>query len=273
MFVYMNFPVDLPVHEVLIFWLHVVILLGGSIEVEIVERAVEMRNPLLILAVPGAGLVGVIAADHVIKSMGLKEIGKVDSPSFPPVIAIKDGVARDTIKIYGGDGVYVVKADVPLPITSLAQLTTAVLDWIAKKRPKLVMVIGGIPEEDRLKIQTPTVMKVYNSEEAKAAGEKIGGEFMRDGFLSGYAAFFLREASRRGVPAVAIIVQSFAVYPDPGAAAEALRAIEPLLGVKLDISKLEEESETIRLKLKELMSQTMKAMPKEELAASPMYIG
>ncbi len=247
--------------------------MGDTIDVEIVETAVEVKNPLLILAVPGAGLVGVIAADHLIKSMGLKEIGKIDSPTFPPVIAIRDGVAKDTIKIYGGTNLYVVKADIPLPVTALAQLTTAVLDWIAKKRPKLVMVIGGIPEEDRLKITNPTVMKVYNSDEAKAAGEKIKGEFMKDGFLSGYAAFFLKEASRRGIPAVALIVQSFAVYPDPGAAAEALRAIEPLLGVELDISKLEEESETIRLKLKELMSQTVKAMPKEELSATPMYIG
>ncbi|MCD6348820.1 MAG: proteasome assembly chaperone family protein [Candidatus Korarchaeota archaeon] len=238
--------------------------------VEIVETAPEAKNPILILTVPGAGLVGVIAADHLIKAANLQEVGKIDSPLFPPVIGVKDGVAMHTVKIYGGKGLYVVKAEVPLPIDPLLKLTVAVLDWIARRRPKLAIVIGGVPEEDRIKVEKPQVMAVFSSEEAKSLASGIKGQLMKEGYLSGYAAFFLREASRRGVPAAALMVQSFAAYPDPGAAAEVLKAIEPVLGFDVDISQLEAESETIRLKLKELMAKTVQTAKE---TPSPMYIG
>lgn len=238
--------------------------------IEIVERAPEIKNPILILAVPGAGLVGVIAADHLIKTANLKEIGKIDSPIFPPVIGVKDGVAMHTVKIYGGNGLYVIKAEVPLPIDPLLKLTVAVLDWVARKRPKLAMIIGGIPEENRIKIEKPQVMAVFSSEEAKSLASDLKGQLMKEGYLSGYAAFFLREASRRGVPAAALMVQSYAAYPDPGAAAEVLKAIEPILGFNIDLSQLEAESETIRLKLKELMARTVQTARE---SPTPAYIG
>ncbi len=238
--------------------------------VEIVETAPEVKNPILILAVPGAGLVSIIAADHLIKVADLKEVGKIDSPLFPPVIGVKDGVAMHTVRIYGGKGLYVVKAEVPLPIDPLLKLTISVLDWIARKRPKLAIVMGGVPEENRIKVEKPQVMAVFSSEEAKSLAKGMGGELMKEGYLSGYAAFFLREASRRGVPAAALMVQSFAAYPDPGAAAEVLKAIEPILGFDVDISQLEAESETIRLKLKELMAKTVQTAKE---APAPMYIG
>ena len=174
------------------------------------------------------------------------------------------------VKIYGGKGLYVVKAEVPLPVDPLLKLTVAVLDWVARKRPRLAMVIGGIPEEDRIKLDKPKVMAVFSSEEAKSLAQGMGAELMSEGYLSGYAAFFLREAGRRGVPAVAIMVQSFAAYPDPGAAAEVLRAVEPVLGFDVDISQLEAESETIRLKLKELMAKTVETARE---SPAPMYIG
>lgn len=241
-----------------------------NMSVDIVENAPEIRNPILILSVPGAGLVGTISADHLIRTAGLDEVGKIDSPFFPPVVEVRDGIASHTVKIFSGRGLYVVKVEVPLPVEPLMRLTEAVLDWIAKKRPKLVMVIGGIPDENRMNIDRPQVMTVFSSEEAKSSANNMGGEPMKGGYLSGYAAYFLREAIRRGIPAAAVMVQSFDAYPDPGAAAELLKAIEPTLGFSIDISQLEAESETIRLKMKELMAKTIQTVRE---APATAYIG
>ncbi|MCS7102708.1 MAG: PAC2 family protein [Candidatus Korarchaeum sp.] len=241
-----------------------------SMSVDIIENAPEIRNPILILSVPGAGLVGTISADHLIRIAGLDEVGKIDSPFFPPVVEVREGIASHTVKIFSGRGIYVVKVEIPLPVEPLTKLTEAVLDWITKKRPKLVLVIGGIPDENRVNVERPQVMTVFSSEEAKVAANKIGGELMKGGYLSGYAAYFLREAIRRGIPAAAVMVQSFDAYPDPGAAAELLKAIEPALGFNIDISQLEAESETIRLKMKELMAKTLQTVRETPTTA---YIG
>ncbi|MEM0017139.1 MAG: PAC2 family protein [Candidatus Korarchaeum sp.] len=241
-----------------------------SMSIDIVESAPEIRNPVLILSVPGAGLVGTISADHLIRAVGLEEVGKIDSPFFPPVVEVKDGIASHTVKIFSGKGIYVVKVEVPLPVEPLMRLTEAVLDWVAKKRPKLALVIGGIPDENRINMERPQVMTVFSSEEAKEIANNMGGELMKGGYLSGYAAYFLRESMRRGVPAAAVMVQSFDSYPDPGAAAELLKAIEPALGFSIDISQLEAESETIRLKMKELMARTLQTVRE---APTTAYIG
>lgn len=237
--------------------------------VDIVENAPEIKNPVLILSVPGAGLVGVISADHLIRTASLDEVGKIDSPLFPPVVEVRDGVASHTVKIFSGRGVYVIKVEVPLPVEPLMKLTESLLDWVSRKRPKLALVIGGIPDENRMNVERPQVMTVFSSEEAKEANS-IGGELMKGGYLSGYAAYFLREAMRRGIPAAAVMVQSFDAYPDPGAAAELLKAIEPALGFSIDISQLEAESETIRLKMKELMARTLQTVRETPTTA---YIG
>lgn len=238
--------------------------------VDVVENAPEIRNPILILSVPGAGLVGTISADHLIKTAGLDEVGRIDSPFLPPVVEVKDGIASHTVKIFSGKGIYLIKVEVPLPVEPLMRLTEAILDWIAKKRPKLALVIGGIPDENRMSVEKPTVMTVFSSEEAREAASNMGGELMKGGYLSGYAAYFLREAMRRGIPAAAVIVQSFDTYPDPGAAAELLKAIEPTLGFSIDISQLEAESETIRIKMKELMARTLQTARETPTTA---YIG
>ena len=53
-------------------------------ETTIVEiEKVKMKNPILIEGLPGIGLVGKIAADHMIDELGAKQVAQLISPHFP----------------------------------------------------------------------------------------------------------------------------------------------------------------------------------------------
>jgi uncharacterized protein len=56
------------------------------------------------------------------------------------------------------------------------------------------------------------------------------------------------------------MAQSFLNIPDPGAAAEALKALSELTGVPIATDKLVEGAEEVRVKVRDLMSRTTNAM-------------
>ncbi len=56
----------------------------------------ELRKPsFFVLGLPDTGLVGVISANHIVESMGLKEVAGIDIEALmPPVAVISKGEVR-----------------------------------------------------------------------------------------------------------------------------------------------------------------------------------
>jgi uncharacterized protein len=73
-------------------------------------------------------------------------------------------------------------------------------------------------------------------------------------------ALVLKEAIRKRVANLILLAESFVDFPDPEAAAQALTVLSRILGVNIDVSKLLEQAEMIRLRLRGLMKQTRQSM-------------
>jgi predicted ATP-grasp superfamily ATP-dependent carboligase len=61
-------------------------------EVKIVERKRVPSGATLIFGFPDVGLVGVIAASHLIDELNLSEVAYVDSELLPPLIVLHEGL-------------------------------------------------------------------------------------------------------------------------------------------------------------------------------------
>ena len=68
---------------------------------ELIEK--DLEGATIVVGFPGVGLVGTIAANHLINSQGLEQIGVVESPHFPAVSVVKDGVPHNPVRIYAGE--------------------------------------------------------------------------------------------------------------------------------------------------------------------------
>ncbi|MEM0053838.1 MAG: PAC2 family protein, partial [Nitrososphaeria archaeon] len=126
---------------------------------------------------------------------------------------------------------------------------------------KMLIALTGFPVENRLEIEKPEVYAVVSKKEYAEMLSKYKIEVLQEGFISGIYALFLKECLKAGLPAIALVAQSFLKYPDPGAAAELLNSLNSILSLNVDIKPLLENAEEIRLKARDLLRQTERVAP------------
>jgi len=230
--------------------------------VRIVEEGdVAYNNPIVLEGLPDVGLVGTIAASYAVEKMGYKEIGYIESDLFPPVMVIHKGKLKSPFRIYGNESVVIVLSEVAIPPNAIYPLTEALADWFKSINAKLVISITGLPAKDRMDIEKPEVFAVGNNEEAmkKLADKQV--DILEEGFIAGTYAIMQRECSKKDLSAISLLAQCYPVYPDPGAAASAIEALEKFLELGLDVAELNERAEEIKLKARDLMRQTALSAP------------
>jgi len=227
----------------------------------VVKKDLKFENPVAIEGFPDVGLAGAIASMHLIENWGLEEIAYVETPLLPPIMVVHNGELLNPIRIYGNKNYIVLTSEIALPLTLLNALTKKVVEWLSSVNATMLIALTGIPVENRFEIEKPAVYGVVSKKEHADLLSKHKIEVLQEGFISGIYALFLKECLKAGLPAIALIAQSFLKYPDPGAAAELLTSLSAILSVSIDVKPLLENAEEIRLKARDLIKQTEKVAP------------
>jgi len=221
------------------------------------KKTLPAETPYLISGLPDVGLVGAIATYHLITEMKMEEVAYFDSDMLPPIIVLHGGEPKMPIRIYGRDSFYVVTSEIALPSEPLVKmLARAVVDYAVEKNVKMIISVGGLATPNRMEIKEPKVYGVAVREEGKALLKKAGVDLLNEGYVVGIYAWILKECTQRRIPSVLLLAQSHRGYPDPGAAASALRVLGKMLDIEISVEQLLKEEERVRLKLRELMRRT-----------------
>ncbi len=254
--------------------------MSNSVEVDREVRIVEVR-PLsgvktCIIGLPDVGLVGLITVNHLIQSLSIEEVGHVESTLFPPVMVVHKGEPKSPVRLFTKKDVAILTSEIPISTSILNLLADEVLNWTSAKGTELLISVSGIAVPNRLEIKTPEVYGVASTKIAGGVLKDAGVPLLEEGFMVGPHVAILKEALKRKVDSVILLAQSHYQYPDPGAASSVVNVLNRLLGFKVDVGKLLEQAEEIRLKTRETMQRTYKAMQKmqkmQEQELPPMYI-
>ncbi len=222
--------------------------------VEIIDdEKYSFKSPISIEGLPDVGLVGTIAASHIIDQLKLKEIAHLESEEFPPIMVLHKGILRDPVRIYGNENIIVLTSEIPLPIKTIKPSVKILSKWLKEKGVRLEISISGIPVQDRVNIKIPQVYSVANSSKSRDLLRNAGIEVMEEGFVAGIYALLLKELIKLRLPAVALLSQSFLKYPDPGAAASVILSLNKIAGINIDVNSLLEKGDEIRVKARDLM--------------------
>jgi uncharacterized protein len=227
---------------------------------------------------PDVGLVGVIAASHLVTELNLIEMAYVDSEVLPPVAVLHEGLPYAPIRIFGNGDTLITVSEMALPANSLQLLMGTLLEWGQSKNPKLTVSISGMPVQNRQDIETPKVFGVASNPALLKMLEDKGVEALREGYMVGPQALILRYCAEKNLPAIALLAQSFFNYPDPeAAAAAALKGFSNVTGKKIDVAQLLEKGEEIRLRARDVMKRTQEEMTKmkkeQEYDMPPVRLG
>jgi uncharacterized protein len=244
-------------------------------------REVTAGNPTIV-ALPDAGLVGVIAASFMISSSRSEVVGSIELEDQPPIAVIQEGRVLDPIRIYEvrneqGPSFNAVYSDIPVHTMLAWQISEAIMDFAGSVGSKELLVLGGLPEPNRINIDKPRVFVVSSDPEYTArVAQRAETEVFETGYVTGPNAAMLKLGRERGIRVLLVLAQAHLNYPDPGASAEVIAFVNKVCGTSYNVQPLIEQAESIRLQLRDLMRRTAASLsrgPKGlELEAPPGYI-
>ncbi len=243
-------------------------------EVRIIEKGTVPKKFTLINGLPDVGLVGLVAASHVVSSLKMQEVGTVESDSFPPMIVLHNGMPKSPIRLFANDSLVVIVAETAIPASLTRQLADAIVKWAVSHNVDAVISIGGMAVQNRQDIDVP---KVFAAISDRSLEKKLvdAAEVLEEGYIVGAYALILKKCAELELPAITLLTQSFYNYPDPEAAAAALNSLNKILGLKVEVSDLLQKGEEIRLRARDVMKRTQAEMARmdksQELEIPALY--
>ena len=218
-----------------------------------------LDEPMLVEGLPGVGLVGKIAADHLVEQFDMEYYASAHCEGLPRTATYHadDRTLRPPVRIYADEEreLLVLQSDVPVSPRSAPEFSTCLTGWFAEQDVTPIC-LSGLPEE---KDDVPSMYGV-----GVGAGSELLAEYGIDapsenGMISGPTGAILADANQQEIDAMGLVVQASAQFPDPEAARVILTTgIEPLADIEVETDRLVEQAETIadaRQKLAERMQQ------------------
>ncbi len=229
----------------------------------------------MIFGFPDVGLVGVIAAEHLISELNLTEMAYLDSRLLPPLIVLHEGLPHSPIRIFGDNKILLAISETAIPAEIIYPIMYALIDWGKKKKAKMMISLSGIPVQERQDLKELKVFSAASNESTLKMAQDKSIDALSEGYMVGPQAVMLQQCAKMDLPALALMAQCFFNYPDPEAAAEVLKGLANLTGIKTDVTKLLEKGEEIRLKARDVMQRTQQEMSKMKKTQEydlPMYV-
>lgn len=230
---------------------------------------------VLVLGLPDAGLVGLIASMHLVKVLNAEFVGGIESyKHFPPISVIHKGEMFPPLSLFYSNGIAILVSEITPPLTSLPVLTQLIVNYVEKKKFNYVFSMIGIPTPNRVELEKVNVYWLTSRKDLENMVKNIGFKF-EEGYLVGPYAIILKEMKRRNLNNIILLSETFMEFPDPEAAAELLKAFSKVVGIAVDVDELMKEAEIIKIKTRELMRETrrmLNQMQKSyEYRVPPMY--
>ena len=243
--------------------------------VEIIEKKEVPSGATLLFGFPDVGLVGVIAASHLIDELNLTEVAYVDSKLLPPLIVLHEGLAHSSIRVFANQSILLAVSEVPIPANVIYPVMDALIDWGKSKNVKIMVSLSGIPVQNRQDIKEIKAFAVASTSDTLRMAQDKGMEILTEGYMVGPQAVVLLRAAKSNSPALALLAQCFYNYPDPEAAAQVLQELEKITTVRIDVAKLLDKGDEIRLRARDVMKRTQQELSKMKKGQEfdiPMYV-
>lgn len=215
---------------------------------------VLQQGSMLVIGFPTQGLVGSIAAGHLVESLKMENLGFVTGASLPPTVTANEGRALAPIRIYSSGVVcgpdrkcnqlLVVLSDLRPELEVMNPLGTALVDWAEGMGISLVVVVEGRSTETGGEESDAKVVAIANS----AASEVLKTcKFPpATGELTGMGGAVLRAALGRAIPVLCLLPESHKEFPDGQAAAVLVKTMQPLVpALNLDPGPLMESAKRL----------------------------
>jgi uncharacterized protein len=215
----------------------------------------NLKDSTLIEGFPGVGLVGPMAVSYIIDKLGMTYIGYIESDDFPPIISIHNSKPMPPVRVYFSDKSKVVAifAEFTIPINMVHELSGKLYDFVKSNNISRIISIGGIPNSVQ---GEGNVYVIASTEDSLNEAEKVGLNPVVEGVSTGVSAILLQKSSLSKISNINILVPVDTNIIDPKYAELAIKSINKLLKLNIDVNELEKEAKEVEAKVRDLMKKS-----------------
>ncbi|NPA75984.1 MAG: proteasome assembly chaperone family protein [Euryarchaeota archaeon] len=234
-------------------------------------KKIDLRDGVILNGFPSVGLVSSIVGNYVIESLGLEQIGIVDSDYFPSVALVREWEPLSPVRIYGGDlkddvKIAVFISEFQLPVQLIRPLASLILDWSDDKRASMIITPEGLVAEKSDEVN------IYGIGSTEYAKKRIPDYVLKfqEGVITGVSGVLLTEGKMRDRDVIALLAEAHPDYPDARAAGKIVEVLNDMLrGVKIDPQPLYEEAKKIEENIASIREKAaqVKQIPKNYMYA------
>jgi len=238
-----------------------------------VKSELDLDSPTLVEGLPGIGLVGKIATDHLVDTLDMTYVASVDCASIPQVTIYDEGARHvlPPVRIYANESedVLALQSDVPISRGGGDEFAECITAWL-QDNDVTPLYLSGLPRPTTNPGTSPR-----SSASAPATPSRVSTIWTSAGPRTRHRRRAhgrphqprRRVRPRRHRPCRRLRPQ----FPDPAAAKHLIQdAIEPLSGVDVSTEDLVEHAEDIRDQKEQFAQRMQEANEEESTQAQPM---
>lgn len=235
---------------------------------------VDLDDPVLVEGLPGVGLVGKIATDHVIEKLDMEYVATIDCDGIPRVAIYGDDTrnVQPPVRIYADEitDVLALQSDIPISRTAAYEFADCVTGWLDDNNA-LPLYLSGLANDDLDPTETPDLFGIATGDAASILDDHDIDTPPERGVVGGPTGALLNRASANDLPALGLIVESDPQFPDPAAARRLIKhAIEPIASIDVGTDALVDRAEEIQDQKEQLAQRMQDASEEESTQAKPL---
>ncbi|MDT3435111.1 PAC2 family protein [Haloarcula sp. 1CSR25-25] len=238
--------------------------------VQVHRDDISLDSPTLIEGLPGVGLVGKIAADHLVDVYDMEYYASAHCEGLPEiaVYGTDDPEIRPPVRLYADEDrdLLVLQSDAPISPSGAKDFAGCMVRWFEANDAMPIYLSGRPAERDGV----PNVYGVSTGDGAAMLKDADVAPPSENGAMTGPTGALVHESQRVGLTGIGLIVEADQQFPDPEAARALLQAgIGPLIGSEVDTDALVEQAEEIG-QAKAQLAQQLQENQEESTSARPL---
>ena len=217
------------------------------------------KNPaILLLGLPGPGLIGTMTITYIIHALKMDLIGEIESGPAS-IVFIDNGQIMGPVRIYKKDKTFAILSDIPIDYDNVIDFADAVIDFSKKNNIGLIVFISGIHAPDRNLTNLKTYGLVTRENLEKILYDNEIPKFL-SGIISGPDATILSQLKNSPIPTIALHTECNYFFPDPDAAMQTIKTLSHMMKTDIDLTEFKKQNDYLRLQNRQLMEETLNVL-------------
>ncbi len=239
-------------------------------------KKVDLKNPIIVEGLPGIGLIGKLAADHLISELHAEKFAELYSPHFIHQAVVEPDSTirpmRNEFFYWKGKNlqlIILVGDTQPQPTDSYGhyEVVGAILDYVEKFGVKTIFTLGGSSTGGQ-EVKTPRVFGAATDDESVKKYQNEGITFRSDpgSAIVGASGLLLALGKLRGMHGLCLLGESPGyLVIDARSAKSVLEVLTKILGIEMDMSELEKRAQETEQFIKKVQDMEKKQRLQQQL--------